>query len=123
MVIIIISSIAFVLQFALLIVWGRRALVNRRRRKLFTKIIEFHSENYEELISKILSNGDAHEYAMEYLQKYEDIGSLYFSGCTLGELREAFVKLKSSYGEYIPRIKEELRNSNIDSLLLEKENK
>lgn len=95
--------------------------LNRKKQKLFEEIGQFHNDNYEKYITELAKANPitGFDEASKSLDKYRDISTLYFKGCTLQELKDAFIDLKSDFGEYLPEIKKELRDEHIDSLLEE----
>lgn len=119
----IISAVVLGLQLFLVLKWIGPFLMNRKKQKLFEEIGQFHNDNYEKYITELAKANPitGFDEASKSLDKYRDISILYFKGCTLQELKDAFIDLKSDFGEYLPEIKKELRNDNIDSLLEESE--
>ena len=121
MIVLILSIVAVSLQVLLVVKWSSVFLMNKRRRKLFQETGDFHTKYYEEMIHKIVEEDpiEGYEKAGEILSKYSELSDLYFSGCSLSELKDACMKFKVEYARYIPEVKKNLRNKNIDFLLEE----
>lgn len=116
---IIFSALFITLQLYLIVKWSGRFLNDRRKRKLFTETSDFHRKYYEKLISNIIEvdPNNGFKKGGEVLENYSELYKLYLGGCTLQELKDACVSLKSEYANYIPEVKKELRDKNIDELL------
>ena len=121
MIVFIFSVVAVSLQLLLVIKWSSVFLLNKRKRKIFTETGDFHTKHYEELIHRIVEEDPVkgYEKAGELLSRYSELSDLYFSGCSMAELKDACMEIKVEYARYIPEVKKKLRNKNIDKLLEE----
>lgn len=120
MIMFIISSIALLLQLLLIVKWIVPFFDNKKKRKLFMEIGDFHRLNYEKAIvyfmeKEPLSGGV--ESASNILDMYTSISDLYFSGCSLEELKEAYLELKIEFAKHLPDVKKSIRKESIDVLL------
>jgi len=116
----VISAVALVMQVLFLFKNFRSFLLSWRKRKLNKKIIKFQEKNTHELTIAIssYSNLDQSKILLDIFDMCDKISAKYLKDdVSRKELNEEFIKLKSAYGEYLPSVKKEIRNKNIDSIL------
>ena len=111
---VILTSSALVLQVWFLFRNLPDFFLRRKKRRLYSKIQKFQIENFEELSKTFTDSG----LFMKYFNMHDELARMHYKdSVTYEELKEGFLNLKIAYSEYLPRIKKELRDKNIDNIL------